>query len=162
MLLLFAAGFFIGGFSPLQAQVSTNQNVFLLIDEINLIGTSGDVTLHIRAVDWDLATGIGTATDSSSTYALITNAVTPKKVTGLLTSAMPTNTTLAINLAAPAPAVSQGETVLTLAAQDLVRGITQTSWAAQTITYTFRATPNAAPITTPVQRIVTLTITDDV
>jgi len=96
-------------------------------------------------------------TNALTTYSITTNG-TSKKITGSLDSAMPSNVTLQITMAAPTGATSLSEVSLSGSAADLVTGITQIVASAKTITYKLTATVAAGIIATAQTRTVTLTI----
>ena len=98
------------------------------------------------------------ATNALTTYAVTTNG-TGKKVTGVLSATMPTNTTLQVALVAPTGGTSAGTVTLTAVAADLVTGISTLAESGKTITYTFTATI-AAGVLASDTRTVTLTLTD--
>jgi hypothetical protein len=100
------------------------------------------------------------ATNALTTYAVTTNG-TNKRVTGVLSAAMPTNTTLQVELVAPTGGSSAGNVTLTAVAASLVTGITALAQSGLTITYTFTATI-AAGVLASDTRTVTLTLTDGV
>lgn len=96
------------------------------------------------------------ASDSSTTYNLTTNNV-GQRITASLNTAMPSNVTLAMRLAAPAGASSAGSVVLSTSAQNFVTSVSQVSQSNLTITYTLSATVAAAP-QGPLTRMITFTL----
>jgi hypothetical protein len=136
---------------------SGSQTVTFQVAAINEIATSGSPAALV--VSSALAgSQPSDAVNSVTTYAISTNEST-KKITGALDSAMPANTTLKINLAAPTGAASAGDVALTTTAADLVTGISKVAESGKTITYTFSATV-AAGVIPPTNRTVTLTVTN--
>lgn len=141
------------------AQSSTaTQTVTFSVTDVNTIAVSGDPGA--------LSVGAGgtAATDNSTTYDVTTNSTAAKKITGYIDSAMPTGTTLSVNLADPdgtGAATSAGTVALTATsaatAQDLVTGITQLSATGKTITYTLAADVTASAASN-LSRTVTFTI----
>ncbi|MCL6590273.1 MAG: hypothetical protein K6U80_10000 [Firmicutes bacterium] len=134
-----------------------NQIVTFQVTAINEIATSGNpgpLTVNSAVAGSQPSSAI----DSTTTYAITTNE-SSKKITGVLDSVMPANTTLKINLAAPTGATSAGDVVLSDVAADLVTGISKVAESGKTITYTFAA-DIAAGIIPPTIRTVTLTVTD--
>ncbi len=130
------------------------------------------VTFEVQAIDEISVSGnpaaliVSTATagsepdavtDNATTYSVTTNG-TNKKITGVLDSAMPANTTLQVNLTAPTGGSSAGSVTLSASAADLVTGITQRAESGLTITYTLSATVSAGIVASD-SRTVTLTLT---
>lgn len=151
--------------------------IFSLLLLIVMISTSGlalaantvtqTVTIEVQSVnditvDGDpaplVATALTPATDNSTTYSITTNE-TGLRITGQLDAAMPTDTTLTVELAAPTGATSAGPVALTNVAQDLVTGIGTLSESALAITYEFSALASAGVVAQQ-ERIVTFTITN--
>jgi hypothetical protein len=128
--------------------------------------TTQTVTFEVQAIDNIAVSGVpsltaevgSSDTDNSSTYDIVTNSA-GKKITGSIDTAMPANTTLEINLAAPTGATSLGDVELSPAPADLVTDIPVISESGLTITYTLTAAIGALPVGTD-DRTVTLTITD--
>jgi hypothetical protein len=98
------------------------------------------------------------ATDNTTSYAVTTNG-SNKKITGEIDADMPANTTLQVNLSAPAGGSSAGDVTLSTTPADLVTVITQRAESGLTISYTFSATV-AAGVLASGSRTVTLTLTD--
>ncbi|HEX3046939.1 MAG TPA: hypothetical protein VHY08_19450 [Bacillota bacterium] len=98
------------------------------------------------------------ALSANTTYNITTNE-SNKKITGILDSAMPANTVLTVNLAAPAGATSLGDVALSTVAADLVTGISQTAASGKTITYKFLSSVTAG-IVPSTSRVVTFTVTN--
>ena len=134
--------------APLEAQAAATQTVNFEVDAINLMSTSGAVTLHITSSD---ATAGASATlsksDAASTYAFTTNdnPTNGKTIEANLNSNMPSGVTLKITLAAPGAGTSAGEATLSTAQSALVTGITPTNASASTITYKLEANVTAGP-----------------
>lgn len=136
---------------------TANQTVTFQVDAISEFTTSGNPAALI--VNTAVAgSEPSAAIDSTTTYAITTNQLN-KKITGVLDSAMPANTKLEINLAAPTGATSLGNVALSDVATDLVTGISRLAESGKTITYTFSATIAAGVIASST-RTVTLTVTD--
>jgi hypothetical protein len=98
------------------------------------------------------------ALSANTTYNITTNE-SNKKITGILDVAMPANTLLIVNLAAPTGATSLGDVALSTVAADLVTGISNTAASGKTITYKFSSSVTAG-IVTPTSRVVTFTVTN--
>lgn len=131
---------------------TATQTVTLQVDPVNDISVSGDPAALI-------ATATTPATDSSTTYDITTNGAA-LRITGQLDSALPADTTLTVELAAPAVAgaTSSGPVSLTTTAADLVTNINATAETGLGITYNFSALPTAVVGSTT--RTVTFTITN--
>ncbi|MGQ9604017.1 MAG: hypothetical protein ACUVUU_07360 [bacterium] len=149
--------FLLLGAATVIASNVTTQTVTFQIDAINEISVSGNPgNLVINSAT--AGSQPNSATDNTTTYSITTNE-SGKKLTGKIDSAMPTNTTLEINLAAPTGGSSQGDVTLTTTDSDLVTSISQVAQSGLTITYTFSATVSAGTLSST-QRTVTLTLTD--
>ncbi|MGQ9809956.1 MAG: hypothetical protein ACUVQ7_01260 [bacterium] len=149
--------FLLLGAATVIASNVTTQTVTFQIDAINEISVSGNPgNLVINSAT--AGSQPNSATDNTTTYSITTNE-SGKKLTGKIDSAMPTNTTLQINLAAPTGGSSQGDVTLTTTDSDLVTSISQVAQSGLTITYTFSATVSAGTLSST-QRTVTLTLTD--
>ena len=124
------------------------------IDEISASGDPGDLTVSTATAGSEP----DAVTDNTTTYAVTTNG-SNKKITGEVDVAMPANTTLQVNLAAPTGGTSAGAVTLTATAADLVTAITETAESGMMITYSFSATVDAGIVASDT-RTVTLTLTD--
>ncbi len=147
--------------APLGAQAAT-QTVNFEVDAINVMSTSGAVTLHITSSDVTAgASSTLSKSDATTTYAFTTNnnSTNGKTIEGSLSSTMPTGVTLKINLTAPGTGTSAGETALTTGQSALVTGITPTNAATATISYKLEATVAAGPQSSA-SRTVNFTIID--
>lgn len=114
------------------------------ISSISAITVSGNPgALNITSAT--AGSALPTATDTSTTYAVTTNA-SAQKVTGALTTNMPSGVTLAVTLAAPTGGTSAGAVNLTNVAQSLVTGITDVAQAGLQITYALSASLTATPV----------------
>lgn len=123
------------------------------IDEISVSGNPAALVISTATAGSEP----DDATNNATTYAVTTNG-TNKKITGALDSAMPANTTLAVNLTAPTSGSSAGSVALTASDADLVTGITQNAESGLTVTYTLSATVTAGIVASD-SRTVTLTLT---
>jgi hypothetical protein len=139
------------------AQTAT-QTVTFSVTDVNTIAVSASPAAMSAPA------GGAAVTNSATTYDVTTNSTVAKKITGFISSAMPTGTTLSVNLTDPdaaGPAVSAGPVVLTAitsgTAQDLVTAITQLSATAKQITYSLQAGVTAVAAT-GLTRTVTFTI----
>ena len=117
---------------------------------------ASDIVLVVNSVN---AVGRGLASDTDSTTYSIINAIGNKKLVARLSSPMPPNTTLKVQLAAPPGAVSAGQVTLTASDQTLVTGIGIVSAAGLDMTFTLSATVNA-PLTNAGTKTLTLTLVD--
>ena len=141
----------------LAATTTYNQTIRVQVAVINELFISGNppaLTINLAGTGSQPTNVI-----NSTTFYNISSNDSSKKITGVLNSAMPVNTALAINLAAPTGAASMGNVTLSLVAADLVTGINKVAESGKTITYTFSANVAAGVIPTGV-RTVTLTITN--
>jgi hypothetical protein len=133
---------------------TANQTVSFQVTAINEIAITGTPAKLI--VNSATAGSAPTAaSDATTTYAITTNE-NPKKITGVIDSNMPSDTTLYITLASGG--TSEGEKSLSTSAVDLVTAINKLTESGKTITYRFTATTAAAIVDS--SRIVTLTLTN--
>lgn len=137
---------------------STTQDVTIVVEEINEISVSGNVTLTINTAT--AGSNPDNATDNTTTYNITTNG-SNKKITGQLSAAYASGISLAVNLTAPTGGTSAGQTTLTdVSASDLVTGISNLAETGLTIAYTASATAAATPNSPGgEQKTVTYTIT---
>jgi hypothetical protein len=147
----------IGVFGFVYAADNVDQTVTYQVSAINEISVSGNPSaLTVNAAT---AGSEPTAvTDASTTYAITTNQ-SSRKITGVLNSAMPSNTTLKVTLGAPTGGSSAGQVTLTASAADLVTGISTLAESGLSISYEFSAT-SAAGVVASAQKTVTLTVAD--
>lgn len=126
------------------------------INEISVSGNPGPLVVNAATAGGALVA----ATDSSTTYSVTTND-TGKKITAGIDAAMPTGTTLAVELAS-SEATSAGEADISAATAgaevDVVTGLSTCTDSGQTITYTFSATAAAGVVSG--SKTVTFTIVD--
>ena len=149
----------IGVSGPAFAASSANQTVTYQVQAINEISVSGNPgALIVSAATAGSQPTV--ATDATTTYSITTNG-SSKKITGVLNSVMPDNTTLKINLTAPTGGTSSGQVTLTATAQDLVTSISGLAQSGLSIGYEFSATLSAGIIASA-QKTVTLTVADGV
>jgi len=138
------------------AQTTASQQVTIQISniaELSVSGNPGQLAPATPAAGNDLSP----ATDAASTYSFSTNQTT-RKITALLSSAMPAGTTLEIELAAPGSTWSSaGKKTLSTTSVDLATGNRGFS-PAKVITYTFTTTL-ATGVVAPATRNVVLTLT---
>jgi hypothetical protein len=120
------------------------------------VSIASDVVLVVNSVN---AVGGGLANDTDSTTYSISNSSSNKKLVARLSSPMPPNTTLKVQLAAPTGAVSAGQVTLTASDQTLVTGIGMVNQAGLDITFTLSATVRA-PLTNAGTKTLTLTLVD--
>lgn len=151
------AALFIGVSSSAFAASSVNQTVTYQVQAINEISVSGNPSALI--VNAATAGSQPTAvTDATTTYGITTNG-SSKKITGVLNSAMPANTSLKATLTAPTGGTGAGQVTLTASALDLVTGISTVAQSGIGISYEFSATA-AAGVIASAQKTVTLTVAD--
>lgn len=156
---LSVAALVLGAAGAASAQSTTaTQTVTISVTDLSTITVSAD------PAPLSAAAGGTDATDATTTYAVTTNSTTAKKITGYISSAMPTGTTLSVNLADPdgaGSAASAGAVVLSATtsgtAQDLVTGITQLSTTGKQVSYVLHAGVTAAAASN-LSRTVTFTI----
>jgi hypothetical protein len=135
------AALVLGAAGAASAQGTTaTQTVTISVTDLSTIAVSGDPAALSAAA------GGSDATDATTTYTVTTNSATAKKITGFISSAMPTGTTLSVALADPdgvGAAASAGAVILSAttsgAAQDLVTGITQLNASGKQISYVLHA-----------------------
>lgn len=126
------------------------------VQAINEVGVSGNPA----ALTISTAAELAGVTDNSTTWSVTTNQ-TGAKVTGGIDTAMDTDVTLEVNLAAPAGATSAGDVALGTVAADLVTGISELEAADLAVTYTLSALATAGVVASTT-KTVTYTITDGV
>jgi hypothetical protein len=136
---------------------SDTSTVTYTISPVTLVEIAADVSMTINAVN-SVGGGLTNATDST-TYA-ITNNAGAKKLVGKLNTAMPSNTTLAVQAAAPSGATSIGAVSLNDANQDLVTGIGAVDEVGVNLSFTFGASVNAA-LVSGATKTLTLTLVDE-
>ena len=145
------------GFIPtlLLAQTSATAIVTFTITSISSIAVSGNpAAFNISAAT--PGNPPNSATDTSTTYALTTNA-TAQRIQGSVDTAMPSGVALTITLAAPSTGTSTGPVSMTTTPQNLVTGISNVAQSGLGITYTLSASAAAAPVASA-SRTVTYTI----
>ena len=135
------------------------QSVSYEVTAINEIEVSGDPLALV--VNTATAGSEPTAdTDNTTTWDITTNGgLDGKKLTVVIDSNMPANTTLEINLTAPTGATSSGDVTLSTTAADAVTLIDSVAESALGITYTLSALI-AAGVVPQASKTVTLTLTD--
>jgi hypothetical protein len=138
------------------AQADSN-TVTYTISPVTLIDIAADVNLTIDSVN---SIGGGLANDTDSTTYAITNNAGAKKLVGKLNTAMPANTTLSLQVAAPTGAASAGAVTLTNSNQDLVTGIGAVNESGVSIVFTLSATVNAQLVNAGTKTL-TLTLVDE-
>jgi hypothetical protein len=139
------------------AATSATQQVTYQVSSINAISVSGNpgaLIISTAVAGYQPAAVV----DASTTYAITTNG-SDKRITGVLNSAMPSNTALKATVTAPASGTSDGQVTLTASALNLVTGIGAVAQSGMTISYEFSATV-ASGIISSAQRTVTLTLAD--
>jgi len=116
------------------ASTATQSATFFVLVSNNL--TVDQTLINLNIID-RLDTSV---TDTSSTYSMETNEKN-KKITGILSDAMPTHTSLSIELAASL-GVSEGAVILnSTIAQSLVINLNEAIQSSQQITYVFSIDP---------------------
>jgi len=144
---------------PAMAGDNAGQTVGYEVSPINELAVSGDPgTLNVSTAT--AGSEPDADSDNTTTYAITTNCGTDaKKITAVLDTAMPANTTLKITLAAPEGATSEGAITLTASAQDVVTAIDAVASSGHEISYELDATV-AAGVVASANKTVTLTIVD--
>jgi hypothetical protein len=143
--------------SVAQAIDSTSQNVAFSVQAVNEIAVAGDFNItnvKTAMVNFQSIKVI----NAVSTYLITTNEEN-KKITGVLNTILPKDSSLSISLEAPTGAISVGSVDLKNVPADLVTRVSKVAEADKVITYTFSA-PVSTQLTTPFSQIVTLTITN--
>lgn len=156
---LIAAAMLLGVTRAASAQTAT-QTVTFSVTDVNTVSVSGNPA----AMSVGAGGSASTATDATTTYGVATNSTVAKKITGHISAAMPTGTTLKVGLQDPdgaGAAVALTAPTLTgtttLAAHDLVTGIVTLDTNLKTVTYTLAATASAVAGASQ-SRVVTFTI----
>ena len=85
------------------------------------------------------------AVDTTTTYAVTTNN-SNRKITGALTSTMPTGVTFSVTMAAPTGATSAGTVNLSTIPASLVTGISNIAQGGLAVTYNLAATVGAGQV----------------
>ena len=117
---------------------------------------AGNVNLIVSSA---VSVGGGLAPGSDGTTYTVTNTTGTKKLVGRLSTAMPSHTTLQVQLAAPSGATSTGVVTLTASDQNLVNGIGVVNEGGLDMTFTLSATVHAGLINTG-SRTLTMTLVD--
>lgn len=141
------------GSASAQTATSTAGYEVTAINDVSVSGNPGNLVI-------DAASELDGVTDATTTWSVTTNQ-TGAKVTGEIDSDMPTDVTLKVELDAPTGATSEGAVGLSVAAGDLVTGITEIDATGLGVTYTLSALPTAGVVAAGT-RTVTFTITDGV
>jgi hypothetical protein len=102
---------------------SASATVTFEVQEVFLLNLNGSASLTINTAN--IGTGLIDAVDlTGMSYDITSNcAADNPKIVGRISAAMPANTSLSVNVAAPSGAVSEGWVVLSDSDQDLVTGI---------------------------------------
>ena len=149
----------ISGALMAQTQTTATQTVNLSVASVQLIAVSGNmVSLGIDGTSAVAGTNaVGTDTDNSTTYSVTHNGSTPLRITAAIDVAMPSGTSLSIDLAT-SNGTSAGTVTLGTTAQDVVTGIAKGVISAQSIGYSFSADASAGEFLG--SRTVTLTLSN--
>ena len=134
---------------------SASQAVKIVVVEVNEISVPGNVTLTINS---GAAGSTPDDATSATSYRITTNG-SDKKITGQLDAAYASGISLAVRLAAPTGASSQGQKRLSTTAQDLVTGISVAGEGGLEIAYTVSAETAVSSNGAGETKTVTLTIT---
>jgi hypothetical protein len=140
-----------GAFTPVAGATNTaTQNVSFSVAAITGLSVSGNPAgLNITgATD---GSDPDNATDATTTYNVTTNSAASKKITASISSAMPTDVTLQVQLG------GNGIKTLGTTSVDVVTGLSKTKQSG-TITYTLSALATAGEVTAGTSRTVTFTI----
>ncbi|MFC1650685.1 hypothetical protein ACFL2X_03870 [Candidatus Latescibacterota bacterium] len=126
-------------------------------NEISVSGSPGLLEILAPAAGEDPIP----VSDNNTSISYSTNS-SNKKITGDIDSDMPLGVSLQVHIASPggAQGISQGSIPLSLAASDLVTGISKAAVQDATITYSLAATTSADPVENAA-RTVTFTMTAD-
>ena len=151
------AALFVGVSGSAFAASTTTQTITYQVQAVNEISVSGNPGALIvsAATAGSQPTAV---TDATTTYSITTNG-TAKKITGVLNTAMPDNTSLKATLTAPSGGTGAGQVTLTASAADLVTAIDAVAESGIAISYEFSATA-AAGVVASAQKTVTLTVAD--
>ena len=147
----------VGVFGIAYSADNVNQTVTYEVQAVNEIDVSGNPGALIVS-SATAGSEPSAATDATTSYSITTNG-SNKKITGILDSAMPTNTSLGVTLTAPTGGSSAGQVTLSATAQDLVTGISTLAESGLTISYEFSANA-AAGVIASAQKTVTFTVAD--
>jgi hypothetical protein len=143
-------------------------NVFAAANDTATVNYSVSAINEVAIDDASETFAISTATagaqpdndTDSGAYDITTNcAANAKKLTAALDLAMPTGTTLVMNVTAPTGGTSANDVTLTAVAQNVVTAIDGVAEANIVISYTFTATV-AAGVVTNTPKTLTLTLAD--
>lgn len=121
------------------------------VEAVDVIGVSGDPG-KLTVVAPAAGEAAADAVDASTTWAVSTNG-SNRKVTGEIDTAMPTDVTLSVQLAAPTGGTSAGSLALSIAAVDLVTGITTLEESGLAVTYTLSAEATAGAVTETARQV---------
>jgi hypothetical protein len=151
------AALFVGVSGSAFAASTTTQTITYQVQAVNEISVSGNPGALIvsAATAGSQPTAV---TDATTTYSITTNG-TGMKITGVLNTAMPENTSLKATLTAPTGGTGAGQVTLTASAADLVTAIDAVAESGIAISYEFSATA-AAGVVASAQKTVTLTVAD--
>lgn len=138
--------------TALSAADTDTVTVTFTIDTVRDIVFSGD------PAPFTILPGLEAVVDSTTTYAVTTNA-NNQRITAALDTNMPAETLLEVQLAPPTGATAAGFVTLTTVAADLVTGITDVDEAGLLVTYRASATVDAIPAAADT-RTITYTILD--
>ena len=159
--IMLGVGLCLGFTGMAMAGDNDNQTVGYEVSAINELAVSGNPgAMNVSAAT--AGSQPDAVTDTSTSFAITTNTATDgKKITAVLDTAMPANTTLKITLAAPSGGTSAGEITLTASAQDVVTAIDGVASSGHQISYELDATV-AAGVVSSANKTVTLTIVNTV
>jgi hypothetical protein len=126
------------------------------VADIDVSGSAISLTVDTYTMGSETMTP---ATDASTTYRVLHNSSSAKKITAGIDAAVPSGTTLEVNLQS-SKGTGAGDVDISNAvtAVDVVTGIARGADNNQLITYTFSATTAANPFSDT--RVVTFTLTD--
>lgn len=141
---LLAVGLSAGLCAPAAAQGtnSDTHEVTVRVQEVNAIAVSSDVELVVNETSAGQAPS---RTMTNSSFALTTNSLAARKITGALSGAYPDGITLSAELAAPSTGSSVGTHNLSTNAVDLVTSIGPTAESNLNIAYEAAVTAQADP-----------------
>lgn len=144
------------GAGTASAQTSDTATITYEVTAITQINLNGSASLQIVA--GTPGGGLPSVTSTGVTYDITNNAGTgATKLIGSINSAMPTATTLLVNVVAPSGATSAGFVALTTTDQDLVTAIGNVNEAGVGMTFRLDATV-AAGVVASAQKTFTMTV----
>ncbi len=158
---MFGWAYFLYSAAAYSLTAQDTQQVNVTIDSVNEVGISGSIgTLTLSSATIGQSTF--STTSSNLNLAYTTNDTKTKKIIGWLDTAMPSNTSLYINVSAPTSGGSSlGEVALSTTPSDLVSSVPgQTKETGINFYFKFESNLQAG-VLSQFSRVVTITITDN-